>query len=669
MKNELFIPACHKYIKRKDGLPDSQRIFSVAKTAYKSKYPDQVLDNELLFHFLKTNAVISEQISFSDIDYEYVELCFSIISQYKCNTICQLCAYSPLYRNQYENEESMLLGYALNSWKNLHALLDSGLTCRHFRSMIPVSEKSSILVAPLNRLAFEYMEKIPKNQEDMLSIADKIMAALKENNKNKLTAADFKIMGKYLVNLANGNYQKLDSSSINNILKKCYKLSFQNPEQKEQTAPPSTCSNQKPAPNKEPKPTYLDGFLSGKPTGSARDRKLPQETSGKKQVQCKPTNPPALPQTPIRKSEQQKTVTEIPINSIEKKPQNRAALEDQKTLTSYRKSSVKKISKASNPLERTPRIWKLKDTDLNAPLYYNLEKTDKYHLERFYNALLLTPVLPMEIVAGTNSEWVLMYVKNQIYYFSTCNLTILDNILPYIHMSRYRKIVCYEPYLLYDYFHQQSFHNVLVFSLRHAMDIVLPLSYWGVSPSLALDCLEKSKNLAGEQEVIFCMKRYYNAYRVLHEKVESLEEKKITEYQIVQNISRFLGYSFRMSRHLKTDKFLYEKESLDEIQFNFSNQFEVLPGYVVVQFTIAYEEQNLFPIRLLTSLLTERKCPETCELYLLAYNTRQITFLTSESAYSILCDLINRFSFIIAKSEANLPVYIDEKILNGKIEH
>lgn len=31
MKQPLYIPTCHKYLKQKDGSPDYQRIFSVSK--------------------------------------------------------------------------------------------------------------------------------------------------------------------------------------------------------------------------------------------------------------------------------------------------------------------------------------------------------------------------------------------------------------------------------------------------------------------------------------------------------------------------------------------------------------------------------------------------------------------------------------------------------------
>ncbi|RRK25024.1 hypothetical protein EBB54_30245 [Schaedlerella arabinosiphila] len=56
---------------------------------------------------------------------DHVELCFTIISQYKCNSICQLCAYSPLYKNQFEIQESILIGYALTSWNHLQSLINA----------------------------------------------------------------------------------------------------------------------------------------------------------------------------------------------------------------------------------------------------------------------------------------------------------------------------------------------------------------------------------------------------------------------------------------------------------------------------------------------------------------------------------------------------------------
>ena len=185
MNNKLFIPSCHKFITKKDGTANFQRIYGVLKSAYSTKYPNDTLSSEEVFDFLKLNQIVPHDFPHQDMDFDYQELCFSIITQYKCNSICQLCPYSSLYKNIYENEESILLSYALNSWDHLNSLKKAGLTCRHFRSMIPVSDKSKVLVVPLNRLAYEYLETVPSSANDLLSIDHKIMTALKQNNKNR----------------------------------------------------------------------------------------------------------------------------------------------------------------------------------------------------------------------------------------------------------------------------------------------------------------------------------------------------------------------------------------------------------------------------------------------------------------------------------------------------
>ena len=110
MKKGLYVPACHKYIRKRDGTPDQQRIFNVAKSAFKAKYPNQKLEDRELISFLKANHVIPEETKGEDLNTEHPELCFTIISQYKCNSTCQLCAYSPLFKNQWEMQESILLG-------------------------------------------------------------------------------------------------------------------------------------------------------------------------------------------------------------------------------------------------------------------------------------------------------------------------------------------------------------------------------------------------------------------------------------------------------------------------------------------------------------------------------------------------------------------------------
>ncbi len=410
MKKGLYVPACHKYIRKRDGTPDQQRIFNVAKSAFKAKYPNQKLEDRELISFLKANHVIPEETKGEDLNTEHPELCFTIISQYKCNSTCQLCAYSPLFKNQWEMQESILIGYALRSWNNLQALLESGLTCRHFRAMIPVSEKSSVSVIPLNRLAFEYMEKVPKSQSDMLSISKNIIHTLKQNNKNKLSADDFKIAKKYLDNLFLSNYHALPPEKIENILKKCFQLHFR-------PAPEPSTQQEKQEEIMEESPLRLEGLLAGKSLTTAGNRNPLQETASKKKI------------TDDKREKAVHTCYTKDISSVLIKPISAAAM------------------------ERPPHIWQITYKELQDFPAVNLDTADKWQMRLFLEKLLMTPLLPMEtLIDNKGSSWVLLYVQGKFFYYSSSNLTILDTILPYIEKSAFRKIICYEPYQLYEYF-------------------------------------------------------------------------------------------------------------------------------------------------------------------------------------------------------------------------
>lgn len=76
MTNKMFIPACYKYILKKDGTPDTQRIFSLAKSAYITKYVDQKPDDKELFQFLKTNNILPASAEEDSLDRDRLELCF-----------------------------------------------------------------------------------------------------------------------------------------------------------------------------------------------------------------------------------------------------------------------------------------------------------------------------------------------------------------------------------------------------------------------------------------------------------------------------------------------------------------------------------------------------------------------------------------------------------------
>lgn len=631
MKKQLYIPACHQYIRNKDGSPNAQRIFSVTKSAYQAKYPDQILPQDELFAFLQANHVIPSETQKDELDTEHVELCFTIISQYKCNSICQLCAYSPLYKNQFERQESILIGYALANWNNLQNLLHSGITCRHFRSVIPVSEKSAVLVVPLNRLAFEYLEKIPKSQKDMLSVTDKIISSLKENNKDKLSAADLKIAKKYLENLFNSNFQNLRPKEIDRILKECFQLSYRKMDR------PNVSEPTIPKEDSAPKTAYLEGFLTGKPPVKSGNRNLQKETAGKNNVEKKKIASPKSEQT-ITSSYTQKTDCRKP---------------------------------AAGPdhlLARKPFIWECpQDMFLHIPSI-NLDLADSAQTELFLKNLLMTPLLPVEIINYQQKELVLIYAGNQFYYYSKSNLTILDALLPYIEKSRFRKILCYEPYELYAYFHQQQCHDIQVFSFRLAMDFACPIHLWNSAPDLILkeNCgIEASEQIP---VIVHIMKNYHILYRKVMNDLKKAGGEQKSAYREKYYVTQLSGYSYYKEVYSAFKGRLFSKETRDGYIFTYTSKEKLLPPYRAVCFQIRWNSKEGFPVEKMLSKIAEHKVPEKHDIFLLAFNRNGAAFAVADSEYSYCCELVSHLSCYIAEKENKLPVHIDECPWRDKLE-
>lgn len=649
MKKELYIPACYKYIKKRDGTSDQQRIFSVAKSAFKAKYPDQKLEDNELISFLKTNHVIPEETKAEDLNTEHLELCFTIISQYKCNSICQLCAYSPLFKNQWEVQEFTLIGYTLRSWNNLQALLESGLTCRHFRAMIPVSEKSSVSVIPLNRLAFEYMEKMPKSQSDMLSITEDIIRTLKENNKNKLSTDDFKIAKKYLDNLLLSNYHALPPEKIENILKKCFQLSFR-------PASRPSIQQEKQADVIGESPLHLEGLLAGKALTTAGNRKPLQETAGKKKtIDCSKGSGQIL---------QEKTSVVNIAEQVTKKKENSKKENiscEKKLQTCYTKdiSSVQTKLTPVADMERSPHTWQITSKDLQDFPVISLDMADTCQMRLFLEKLLMTPLLPMEIVTDDKmSARVFLYVQGKFYIYSKSNLTILDTILPYIEKSAFRKIICYEPYQLYEYFYQQQAYGVALFSIRLGMDFACSPALWKCNINTVLHKICKAENPDNAPTVMDSMRNYYKMLQYLNRTGKEKDNRYWEKYYIM----KFIGYSYNRKRCFATQKPLFQTETIDGYQFTYTEKDKLMAPYIAVCYRIQWRSKEEFPIEALLSEIMKHRIPETHEILLLSYGKNNMIFCLHPSEYGYLCDLVNNIACHFAELRKKSPVHIDECI-------
>lgn len=670
MANKMFIPACYKYILKKDKTPDTQRIFSLAKSAYITKYADQKPDDGELFQFLKTNNILPHSAAEESLDKERLELCFTIISQYKCNSICQLCGYSPLYKNQYETEESILIGFAISNWNNLQNLISSGVSCRHFRAMIPVSEKSSICVVPVNRLAFEYMEKIPKCQNDMLHITDRILDTLHQNNKNKLSSGDFKIIKKYLDNLFNSGYQNLNPEKIHNILKKCYDLSYKKKAVADDPAPVQQ-ENQP-----DQKPLCLEGFLSGKNPILAGNRTIQKETSGKKETAPKTQENKmtvltadkgkALASKPIDADKKTPAHIDVPADHISKKTSNLKT----EVHSFYTSTGTPKVnSRQDSVLERNIHEWNLEKDVLHSSRAVNLDTADKFSYDQFLCDLLMTPLLPMEVAAMNNQEFIFMYANGRTYYYEKNNPTILDSILPYIAKSKFRKILCYEPYALYSFFHCQSIHNVSIFSIRTAMDFTSFLAAWKYSPEEIMQKVFHIGNPDQAVKLIYCLRNYGYVYRQIMTEINKMNEAQHRDYSERLFLQQILGYSYDKSRYCLSQDKIFSKETFDGYIFSYNLGEEMKQPYISIRFHITWNSKKPFPLETLLSRLGEYEIFQIHEIVLLKYGDADIMFALHPQEYQYLCDLLNTLVCWISEERKNLPVKVDEKIVYGKMDY
>ena len=79
MNNKLFIPSCHKFITKKDGTANFQRIYGVLKSAYSTKYPNDTLSSEEVFDFLKLNQIVPHDFPHQDMDFDYQDYAFRLL--------------------------------------------------------------------------------------------------------------------------------------------------------------------------------------------------------------------------------------------------------------------------------------------------------------------------------------------------------------------------------------------------------------------------------------------------------------------------------------------------------------------------------------------------------------------------------------------------------------
>ena len=114
-----------------------------------------------------------------------------------------------------------------------------------------------------------------------------------------------------------------------------------------------------------------------------------------------------------------------------------------------------------------PGRWSLTKRILEKYKTIFLEASETFNTDVLQEDLLLTPLLPMEIITipAENTIAVLFLANHKFYCYSISNPLALDLLLPYITKSNYRKILCYDPYRLYEDFFKEQVYDVTITGL------------------------------------------------------------------------------------------------------------------------------------------------------------------------------------------------------------
>ncbi len=640
MKN-LSIPACYKYIQTKDGDPDYQRIYGVALSAYQTKYPNSSIDKDEMFRYLQMSQIIPEKYDSGMINLDYVELCFTIISQFKCNSICQICAYSPLYRNAHEKEEALLLGYSMRTWPNLQRMINSGVVSRHFRAMIPVSEKSKVMVVPLNRLAFEYLERIPKSQDDMLSITDKIIRLLRQNNQNKLSPSDFKIAKHYLDNLYNGNYASIDDTLLQKYLHDAFSLSLAQARpvpdpsktDRAESVPDITEDNKK---DENKAPVHIDGLLADKNTHFHQEIRSHPDKPAPQEKRPKPATPEKQPAVEGKKEDDDdKTEQAVP----------------HKPLITYTAAPI------FLPRTQANLPWKLTKKELENRNAIDLDSVGASGQDILKEDLLLTPLLPAEIVSVDSCTSLLFLANHRLYCYDIDNPMILDLLLPYITASKYRKILCYDPHNMYEYFFKEQVFNVDISALGFYFELYESLKVYGNKP------LEAISRICRENEMPFpeTLNLYKQTY-LSFEKLLRKDSKRVHLLHTMTGVAKIIALSEASRPEFLPGEKLVKTRTPEGYTFRYQAGDPLHGGYKAVSFHLHWEDESNFPVNDLLASFSDdiifRKGSG-----LLCFDKNTAVFAVLPEHYEHLCTRINELAYEIGNKK--LPVIIDEKILVG----
>ena len=417
----------------------------------------------------------------------------------------------------------------------------------------------------------------------------------------------------------------MDVKIIQNILAECYRLEYKE------------CADEKE--EKTESPVYIEGFLGGGIPEKPSVRNSPQEQPDKKQE----------PLTQITES--------VPV-SIEHQEKPEAEVKE-KAVSDIK--DIKPIEVAQEqPIKKGRKIieWSLSKEDLRNCVAIDLEQSTRFQFEKFLENLLVTPILPLEIGVLGKEPVVFIYMAEKLYYFSTNNPVIVDDMLPYISQSKFRKIVCYEPYKIYSYLYKQGITSVELFSIKVFADCFEEFKKNNKQPKTLIKKVFNKENRTGAHDLLFSMSHYQKLYGEFQENYTTPDS-----YNKRMLLCHLLGLSYTRNHISNTALPLFKEESANGYIFTYKQEEHLEEPYKPVQIKFAWNDTSDFPVEELLVRLEKASFYYKHQIILLSYSRNVVTFAIDKNRIVSACEIINNATCSIAEERKKTPINVAVTIL------
>lgn len=659
MKYINVIPACHSYLK--DDLQRLQILLSLAEQGCKERYPDIMVSREQLLTLFHGAGIIKEGTSLSGMETPLNADCFSIVSEYKCSYICQICPLSGRYKNAREAEESTLLSYALATPENFKWLKESGVDSTMFQSLFlinPVPSGSLVPTLPLNRLVYFYLECTANTLHSFTSLPADITAAIERDNQKKLTKNNVTAINQYLKQLRKND--RGDSERvIAGILRDVYKL---NPKMT-----PSTVRIKEPHPPEDPIQQSEKKELNP-PTDEVSKKPEKITTNEKRGLEEKvnefkthPTEVSCLEGLLTQKvkaesPKAQPVLPQIPALYIKKKPpQVKEVLPEPEPPTAGKKETLFLPSCFS------------KDDNGGYPVIM-LSMYNAIDQEAFLSFLLNHPKLALEVITDAKTgEECLLFFGSQLFYLIKCSDPgAVDVLSQFLAKSSIRNQICLDPYRLYNYLSKHRLPVQNVFSLRAAYTALTKMqnrSHLRTINEMITELVSRT-NHHGLPAHIFCMPYYLKMQEVITQNHVFCQKETQDLFLNISSINTLLGISYELQESVAAPSCntLFELDENLNYSFHYiKDSMDMKTGIYSVTYTFSHSQPSNNIAMDLLYRFARKELMTKFSYRLLAFQHDSFTIATKEDDYSHLCEIVANMATHIATNKGLLPIYVSEE--------